>query len=120
MKINYVAASFLHSKRSFDEEKRLIEYVLPKELKELESLDASLDKNLKLLSKKSEIKDAKELLSQREAELREVSNELLSMMLEASMAPDDRLETNYDKNIYFEVWYDKDHIVRTADTYEKT
>ena len=120
MKINNVAASFLHSKRSFDEEKRIIDYVLAKELKDLERLDASLDKNLKLLSKNAEIKDAKELLNQREAELKEVSNELLSMMLEASMQPEDRLETNYDGDIYFEVWYDKDHIVRTADTYQKT
>ncbi|MFA4867968.1 MAG: hypothetical protein WC623_07215 [Pedobacter sp.] len=119
MKINELAASFLHVKESRDEEKRVIDYDLKKELSELQKGDSTPKQKLSLLAKKDEIEAAKHFLEEREIELKEVSDELLGELKRAEFKVGEKLEIHVEDQIFFSVWYDENNAVHTAGTFHK-
>jgi len=119
MKINDLAASFLHIKESRDEEKRILDYDLKNQLLKLQRESSDVQQKLLILKKKDEIHAAKTFLEQREIEFAEISNELLDELKRAEIKEGDKLEVHVEGPIYFSVWYDTDDNVYTAGTYHK-
>jgi hypothetical protein len=119
MEINQLAELFLNVRTCRDNEKRVIEYDLAHELNELKNHFDPLTRNLSMLSKQSQIEQAKYFLQNREAELAEISSELLDKMKSLGIKPAERFPVHVQNQTYFDVWYLTDDEVCTAGNYTK-
>lgn len=119
MNIKELAASFLHVKEIRDEEKRVIDYDLKRELSELQKEASTSQQKLSILAKKDEIEAAKRFLELREVEFKEISDELLDELKRAEIREGERLDVHVKEQIFFSVWYDENDVVYTAGTFHK-
>jgi hypothetical protein len=119
MEIKQLASLFLDIKNIRDNEKRTIEYDLRNELNELKKQENPLTRNLTLLSKQDQIEQAKHFLKKREAELVEISSELLDQMKSQGLRPEERFPVHVQNQTYFDVWYLDDDEVCTAGYYSQ-
>lgn len=120
MDIKELATSFLELKSRKTEEQRVIDYDLPKQLKELEKFQSNVDERLRLMEFHAKIGKHKVGLESTTKELERITKQLHPLLLELKAHRDDPYTVHVHERTYFDTYIDEEGEIQSRGHYTLT
>lgn len=114
-----LAKYYFDTKNSLDEQRRVIDFDMRKNLERLKQ-DKTTDGNLKVLRYKSEIQSAEVAYEDRISELRSISDDLYPILAEINANRNDPFTIHVEGRTYFDIFINEEKSIQIMDLYTKT